>query len=166
MFFWSFFRAAPVTYGSSQARSRIRTAAAGLHRSSQQCQSKLSEARDWTCILMDTSQVYNPLSYRGNSLSLFFLTLPGVSPEMTQEMSFHVQMIATSSLKDGKHLVELTFFLACPKFTHTKMTNPNHSPNLNKHLKINNFKSSFYTWNDEILPLPGGSIIDWIFVSN
>ena len=27
----------------------------------------LSEARDWTCIFMDNSQVHNPLSHNGNS---------------------------------------------------------------------------------------------------
>ena len=44
-----------------------------LHHSSGQCQipNPLSEARDWTCTLMDTSWVCNPLSHDGNSL--FFL---------------------------------------------------------------------------------------------
>ena len=72
-------------YGSSQARDRIRAAAAGLchshwgntgselhlqtTRSLWQCQifNPLSEARDQTHILMDTSQVLNPLSHNGNS---------------------------------------------------------------------------------------------------
>ena len=42
-----------------------------LHHSSQQCRilNPLSEAGDQTCILMDTSQVLNPLSHNGNSLS-------------------------------------------------------------------------------------------------
>ena len=31
----------------------------------------LSEARDQTCILMDASQVLNPLSHSGNSANLF-----------------------------------------------------------------------------------------------
>ena len=41
-----------------------------LHRSSWQCQilNTLSEARSWTCILMDTIPVCNPLSHNGNSL--------------------------------------------------------------------------------------------------
>ena len=40
-----------------------------LHQSSQQCWilNPLSEARDRTHILMDTSRVYNPLSHSGNS---------------------------------------------------------------------------------------------------
>ena len=40
-----------------------------LHHSSQQCWilSLLSEARDQTCILMDTSQACNLLSHSGNS---------------------------------------------------------------------------------------------------
>ena len=35
--------------------------------------SPLSEARDRTCILMDTSQVLNPLSHNRNSLALRML---------------------------------------------------------------------------------------------
>ena len=40
-----------------------------LHCSSQQCQilNPMSKARDLTCILVDTSQVLNPLSHNGNS---------------------------------------------------------------------------------------------------
>ena len=40
-----------------------------LHHSLWQCQilNQLSEARDRTHILMDTSRVFNPLSYNGNS---------------------------------------------------------------------------------------------------
>ena len=45
-----------------------------LHHSSRQCQilNPLGEARDQTCILMDTSQVLNPLSHNGNSCLLLF----------------------------------------------------------------------------------------------
>ena len=83
-FFFSFFylfRATPAAYGSSQARGRIGAAAAGLHHShsnngssclcdlcysSQQCQilNPLSEARDPTYILVDTSRACN---HNGNS---------------------------------------------------------------------------------------------------
>ena len=40
-----------------------------LHSSSRQCRilNPLSEVRDWTCILMDTSQVLNSLSHNRNS---------------------------------------------------------------------------------------------------
>ena len=71
------FRSTPAAYVSSQARGRIRAIAAGLqayttatatwdlnhvcnlHHSSGQCWilNPLSEARDWTCVLMDTSWV-------------------------------------------------------------------------------------------------------------
>ena len=69
------FRAAPATYGSSQARDRIGAAAASLHHSHTGSkpylrptpQLTLSETREQTCILMDTSQVLNPLSHNGNS---------------------------------------------------------------------------------------------------
>ena len=73
-FFFVQFRAAPVTYGGSQARGQIGAVAAGyttaiampypsyvcnLHHSSQQHQilNPPSEARDQTCVLMDTSQI-------------------------------------------------------------------------------------------------------------
>ena len=46
-----------------------------LHCSSWQYQilNPLSEARDQTCILMDTSRVLNPLSHNGNSLHHLFI---------------------------------------------------------------------------------------------
>ena len=86
-FFFFFFRAAPTAYGISQARGEIGAEAAGyttatathdmrcvcnLHHSSwqQQILNPLIKARDWTCILMDTSCVHsNLLSHSGNSLS-------------------------------------------------------------------------------------------------
>ena len=80
-FFLSFFRAVPMaygssqTYGSSQVRGQIRTVADGLHLSLSNVWSKLhlwhttahsntgslnplSKARDWTRVIMDTSQVH------------------------------------------------------------------------------------------------------------
>ena len=82
------FGTAPAAYGSSQAKGRIRAAAASLHHShsnvrsdcfcnlhhsSRQCWilNLLSEDRDQTCILLDASSVNNPLSHNGNSSSLF-----------------------------------------------------------------------------------------------
>ena len=73
-FFFSIFRATPMAYGSSQARIRIRAIAASLHHSHSNAESKprlqpilqlmqsyilnpLSEARDRTRILMDTSHL-------------------------------------------------------------------------------------------------------------
>ena len=70
-----FFRAAPVTHGSSQTRCLIGAIDTGLHHSRGNSGSKLclwpipqlrqwrilnplSEARDWTLILMDTSRVH------------------------------------------------------------------------------------------------------------
>ena len=46
-----------------------------LHHRSQQCQilNPLSKVRDRTHILMDTSQVHNPLSHTGNSYSKEFM---------------------------------------------------------------------------------------------
>ena len=57
---------------SSQARVRIRAAAASLHHSSRQSQIiLLREARGGPFILMNTSWVLNPLSHSGNSLVSF-----------------------------------------------------------------------------------------------
>ena len=87
-----FFRAVPVAYGSSQARGQIETAAAGLQHSHSNTGSKshlqltlqlwqhrilnpLSKARDWICILMDTSHALNLLSHRGNSQKNYFRSL-------------------------------------------------------------------------------------------
>ena len=75
-FFFNLFRAAPMAYGSSQARGPIGAVATAtpdlshvykLHHSSQHRQilNPLSEARD--CILMDTCQVLNPLRHSRNS---------------------------------------------------------------------------------------------------
>ena len=54
-----FLRAAPIAHGSSQARGRIRDAAASLHHSSWQhwILNPPSEARDRTLILMDPSWI-------------------------------------------------------------------------------------------------------------
>ena len=74
-FFFSLFRGAPVAYAGFLARGQIRAATASLHHShltpnpscicdlhhsSWQCEilNPLSEARDWTGILMDTGRVY------------------------------------------------------------------------------------------------------------
>ena len=53
------FRATPEAYGGSQARDRIRAAAAGLCHSLGQhwIDNLLSKARDQTSVLMDTSWV-------------------------------------------------------------------------------------------------------------
>ena len=76
--FFFFLRAALAAYGSSQARGRIRATAVGLRHSQSHSHSHvgsqlrwrttpssrqswildlLSEARDWTCIFMNTSQI-------------------------------------------------------------------------------------------------------------
>ena len=89
-FSFSFFvlRATPSAYGSSQTSGQIGAAAAGLHHSHSTARSEphlpptlqsvamldlysLSRARDQTHILMDTSQVLNPLSHNRNSQTDF-----------------------------------------------------------------------------------------------
>ena len=77
-FFFFFFRATPAAYGGSQARGQIGAAATGLYHSSQQPQilNPLSEARDQTQIIKDTSWVLNPLSHSGNSCMSAFSATP------------------------------------------------------------------------------------------
>ena len=81
-----FFRTALRAYGGSQARGLIGAVAAGLHHSHSHAGSELrlrptpqrtavSEARDRTLVLMDTSQGLNLLSYNGNSLLFIFIIL-------------------------------------------------------------------------------------------
>ena len=77
-----YFRATPVAYGWLGVESELQlpayttaTATQGpscvwdLYHSSWQWQilNPLSKARDWTRIFIDTNQVLNPLSYKGNS---------------------------------------------------------------------------------------------------
>ena len=87
------FKATPVAYRSSQGRHQIGATAAGLCYSHSNTRSRcicdlccslrqgrilnpLSEARDPTCILMDTSQILNPLSHKGDSHCLNNLKNP------------------------------------------------------------------------------------------
>ena len=58
-FIFCLFRAAPAAYRDSQARGQIRAVVADLHHGTQQHRilNPLSEARDQTCILMDTRQI-------------------------------------------------------------------------------------------------------------
>ena len=79
-------RSTPVTYGSSQARDRIRATAANLHHSHSNTRSKprlqptaqprprwilnpLSKARDGTCVLVDASQIHFCCTTAGTPLS-------------------------------------------------------------------------------------------------
>ena len=103
LFFWFgegrlfvlLFRATPMAYGRSQARGHLKlqllayaTAAAmqdlscicKLYHSSHQCWilNSLSEARDQTSVLMDSSWVCNPLSHNGNSSVMVFVFWFGV----------------------------------------------------------------------------------------
>ena len=64
--FLNLFRAIPAAYGSSQARGPIGVTAVGLHHSHSNIRSEphlqttpqlLSEAKNQTCILMDTSRI-------------------------------------------------------------------------------------------------------------
>ena len=82
------FRATHTAYGSSQARRRIGATAAGLRHSHSNVGSKphlcdlhcssqqhwiphpLSKSRDWTCILMDTSQIHFCCAKMGTPIPL------------------------------------------------------------------------------------------------
>ena len=80
------FRAAPTVYGGSQARGRIGAAAAGLYHSSRphRIHNPLSEAKDQTHVLMDTSQVRQPLSHEGISINAnFYMTFQDMPHKLT-----------------------------------------------------------------------------------
>ena len=61
-----------MAYGSFQARGRIGAVAAGLQLEATWILNPLSEARNQTCLLMDTSEVFNLLSHNGNSCLIHF----------------------------------------------------------------------------------------------
>ena len=90
--FCCLFRATPVAYGSFQARGWIGAAVTSLchscsnvssklylwlHHSPQQCQilNPLSEARNWTCLLMDSSQIHFCWDMTGTPLCDFLICL-------------------------------------------------------------------------------------------
>ena len=65
-----------LAYATATATSTLDQAASATYTTAHGSASSfnpLSEARDGTCILMDTSQVLNPLSHNGNSLIPQFL---------------------------------------------------------------------------------------------
>ena len=74
-FFFFFFKAAPQAHGSSQARGQIRALAANLHHSSRQrlIRNPLSEARDRTRILMDTSWICFHCATMGTPVYTFIM---------------------------------------------------------------------------------------------
>jgi len=84
-----FFRASPMAYGSSQAKGWIRATAAGLHHSRSNVGSELhlwptpqlmamldlyplTEARDWTRVLMDASWIHYSWAMMGTPCLLWF----------------------------------------------------------------------------------------------
>jgi len=73
-----------------------------LQHSSQQCQvlNPLSEARDWTCILMDTRWILNPLSHDGNFLFWVFY-INGI----TQHVAFCVWLLSFSMCSNLIHTI-------------------------------------------------------------
>ena len=84
-----------------------------LHRSSQQCRilNPLSEARDRTCIPMDTSRVHNLLSHNGKSwLSTFKLQL------VNSSISNLTHSLMKSDLEEVKSI--------CGSFLHPRHSGP------------------------------------------
>ena len=82
VYFYFLFRAVPVAYGSSQARGHIGAAIATLHHIhsharpmpnlwQHQILNPLTETRDWTHFVMDTSWFLNLLSHNKNSFFFF-----------------------------------------------------------------------------------------------
>ena len=117
--FFCLFRAEPMAYENSQARGRIRAAAASLyttatatwdpshlcnlyHRSRQHwILNPLSKARNQTCVLMDTSQIRfhwtvmgTPIPFLNGSLfSISYLCLPFRIPKIFFRPSFSWSII-------------------------------------------------------------------------
>ena len=79
LFFKNFclFRAAPVAYGSSQARGQIRAVAAGLHHSHSKARSLTHWVRPGigTLVLMDASQICFHWATMGTPPFLFFFLM-------------------------------------------------------------------------------------------
>ena len=75
-FFLNLFRAALEAYRGFQARGRIGATATGLHCSSWQCQilNPLNEARNSTCVPMDTSQIHFHWSMTGAPTTEYIYT--------------------------------------------------------------------------------------------
>ena len=81
-FFFFFFRAAPTVYESSQAKGRTRAAASGHSHSNMglepslrptpQLTTERSQGSNPRHILIDTSQVLNPLNHDRNSQRVLF----------------------------------------------------------------------------------------------
>ena len=90
-FLFFFFMPAPVAYAGSQARGRVRVAAAGLCHSSQQRQilNPLSEARAWTRVLVATSRILNLLSPDGTSSSGCCVLSASLAVFLSELMSLH-----------------------------------------------------------------------------
>ena len=85
----------------------------------------LKEARDWTCILLDTSQVLNPLNHNGNSClaalgSPVFtsdtVSTPTQSPRQTP-LHPHIQspvFVSVLSVLSPVHFLKSSLQLLCP----------------------------------------------------
>ena len=113
-----FFRAAPAAYEGFQARGQIRAAAASLHHSSQQRRilNPLIEARDRTCILMDSF----PLSHNRNSGNKAFNPY-GYSVTHGHGLCWDVRAIIylNTSLEDSEWSegMEMPWRLTCPRLS-------------------------------------------------
>ena len=120
-YFYFFFRAAPATYGGSQARGRIRAVAASLHHSH-------SNTRSEPCLLTGTTAHSNtgslthlthlnprphgsqldsfPLCHNGNALIPLYSRSPPFSPVtgFSQLLEFHINGI-------HKYVIFVSFIL-------------------------------------------------------
>ena len=78
-----------------------------LCHSSQQCRTLklLSKARDWTHILMDSGQVFNPLSHNGNTLSFFFN-----KRALTLVQTFRLLLVSVFFSNPCQRIEKLLFF--------------------------------------------------------
>ena len=104
-----FLRAATMAYGDSQARGWIGTVAVGLHPSSLQCWilNSLSKARDWTCVLMDTSQICFLWATMATTICVLVILT-----SFFRYFSFDCSFFLINSLGDFK--LTVTYLIAAP----------------------------------------------------
>ena len=116
------FRAAPAVYGSSQVGIKLElhllvyatavemTDLSHIHNLccslwQWQILNPLNKARDWTCILMDTNWVLNPLSHNWNSYFWILLEIKSLSLISIKKVASYTVLINNSLIQFYKVFV-------------------------------------------------------------
>ena len=129
--------ATPIAYGNFQASGQIWAAADGLHHSHSNVESELhlwptpqlmatsgpyllSEARDWTCVLMDTSWVLNLPTHSGNSPNVILSTLFAIIIGQSLRNIFNVNLCMVHKWLDYLSKFHYSVSKGHPFFNETK----------------------------------------------